>query len=58
MNDAERLFLEKLILVNPLTGEHMDITKIEGAEEGLDHVCITTEGISGAFIHKIYSEEI
>jgi glycogen synthase len=32
--------------------------RLTAAAKGLDHLRITTEGINGGFIHKIYSEEI
>ena len=58
MTKNEIDFLEKVFLVNPITKERMSITKVEGAEEGLDHLRITTNGVNGGFVHKIYSEEI
>jgi len=58
LTTKESEFLERVLFINPISGERMEMTKVEGAEEGHDCLQIICEGISGAFRHKIYSEEV
>jgi hypothetical protein len=58
MNEKEMKFLDTALLVNPETGERMEITKTEGKEKGKDCLEITVEGITGSFLHRIYTSEI
>jgi hypothetical protein len=58
MRKQEKALSEKIFLKNPINGEPMRILNVEGAEKGHDHIKILCQGLTGAFVHKIYSEEV
>ena len=58
MRKQEKALFEKVFLKHHTSGETMKVINIEGTECGHDHVRIICQGKTGAFLFKIYSEEL
>lgn len=58
MTKKEKEFLDKVLFVDPESGERMKMTTVEGSESGKDCLEITVKGKTTSYLHKIYTEEI